>query len=415
MQENKIKIAFFIGNFPKISESWFIEQLTNLLDMGLDIDIFAFNKGTEGDVSDLVLKYKLLDKTTYLEFPKNHLRRIYLIMKYSLKLLIFKPSLLLKIFHYSYKSGEIFSGKYLLYTGPLVNKMKKYKVIHCHFGMIANRYLKIREIMSLDQKLITTFYGQDSSKYIKAKGLQVYDNLKKYCDIFLLMTEEMKERFIKLGFPKEKLFVHYTGLNIDHYNFQQRKYDGKDIFRIVSVGRFVEKKGFEDLLRAVAIVFKNFSKIELNIVGGGDDEYFRGLSDLAKNLGLSENVIFYGMISHDEMIELLSHVHLMVQLSKTARDGDTDDLPFVLLEGQMTGLPVISTRHVGIPDGIMDGDSGFLVPEGDFNVAADKILYFINQPDKIFDFSLSAHNFVKNKFNLSKLNNNLKNIYYSNK
>lgn len=415
MQENKIKIAFFIGNFPKISESWFIEQLTALLDMGLDIDIFAFDRGEAKDISDLVLKYQLLDKTTYLEFPKNHLRRICLIIKYFFKILILKPNLLLKIFRYGCKSGDIFSGKYLLYVGPLLNKIDKYQVIHCHFGMIANRYLKIREIMSLEQKLITTFYGQDSSKYIKAKGLRVYDNLKKYCDIFLLMTEEMKERFIKLGFPKEKLFVHYTGLNIDHYNFQQRKYDGKDIFKIVSVGRFVEKKGFEDLLRAVAIVFKNFPKIELNVVGGGDDEYFERLLDLAKNLGLSKNVIFHGMISHDEMIGLLSRVHLMVQLSKTAQDGDTDDLPFVLLEGQMTGLPVISTRHVGIPDGIMDGNSGFLVPEGDFNAAADKILYFINQSNKISEFSLFAHNFVKNKFDLSKINSNLKGIYYSNK
>lgn len=415
MQENKIKIAFFIGNFPKISESWFIEQLTALLDMGLDIDIFAFDRGEAKDISDLVLKYQLLDKTTYLEFPKNHLRRICLIIKYFFKILILKPNLLLKIFRYGCKSGDIFSGKYLLYVGPLLNKIDKYQVIHCHFGMIANRYLKIREIMSLEQKLITTFYGQDSSKYIKAKGLRVYDSLKKYCDIFLLMTEEMKERFIKLGFPKEKLFVHYTGLNINHYNFQQRKYDGKDIFRIVSVGRFVEKKGFEDLLRAVAIVFKNFPKIELNVVGGGDDEYFERLLDLAKNLGLSKNVIFHGMISHDEMIGLLSRVHLMVQLSKTAQDGDTDDLPFVLLEGQMTGLPVISTRHVGIPDGIMDGNSGFLVPEGDFNAAADKILYFINQSNKISEFSLFAHNFVKNKFNLSKINSDLKRIYYSNK
>src|SRR3989339_1816999 len=72
----KLKIAFFIGTFPVISESWLVEQITDLIDMGVEIDIFAFNKGKASAISDKVKKYGLMGRTIYLEFPENKFHRI---------------------------------------------------------------------------------------------------------------------------------------------------------------------------------------------------------------------------------------------------------------------------------------------------------------------------------------------------
>ncbi|MCK5510467.1 glycosyltransferase [Candidatus Parcubacteria bacterium] len=409
----KNKIAFFIGAFPAISESWFIEQLAGLIDMGAKIDIFSFKKGGKGNISEKVQKYDLINKTTYLEYPNSWFKRISIGLYFFLKIILLKPSVIFNYYIYTRSNKQKFTLKYLFWIGPIVNKINNYYLIHCHFGMIGNRFLIIRKILKLKQKIVVTFYGQDSSKYIQQKGLRVYDNLKRESSYFLLMTQEMKERFVKLEFPVEKLLVHYTGVNMDNYIFNFKTFKRPNVFRIITVGRFVEKKGLEDALRAIKIAVKEYNNIELNIVGGGEKEYKDKLMKMVSEMGLEKNVKFLGLLPHQETISLFRKMHVMLQMSKRAKNGDTDDLPFVILESQASGLPVITTRHVGIPDGICDKKTGYIVREGDYNEASEKIMYLINNPELLQNFSYSAAKFVKNKFDLKKLNQKLIFLYKS--
>jgi len=409
-----LKIAFFIGVFPKISESWFIEQTTALMDLGVDIDIYSFKKGGAGDISEKVKKYKLLEKTTYLEFPSRRSRRLMLAFSLVFKVLLLNPRILFHALNYRKYGREALSLKYLFWIAPLIGRMDKYSVVHCHFGMVANKFLIIRDILGLRQKFITTFYGQDSSKYIQAKGISAYDKLKKESSYILVMTEEMKERFVGLGFPLEKLLVHYTGVSVDNYKFHCHSFKKGDVFKIIFVGRFVEKKGLEDLLRAIKIATEDYQKIEAHIIGDTEDlVYKKKILKLIEDLGIGKNVILRGLVPHRQVLDMFSEMHLMTQLSKTAKNGDTDDLPFVLLEGQISGLPVVTTKHVGIPDGVKDGETGFLVEEGDCEAAARKILFFIRNPDISQKFSYNANRFISEKFDIKKFNNRLINLYKS--
>lgn len=414
-ESKKLKVAAFVGIFPNITESWFIEQTVALIDLGVDIDLFAFNKGKAYHVSELVKNYDLLKKTTFLEYPKNKILRVMLGFKHLLKIIVYKPQILIKILNRSKLSKTMPVLKYLFWVAPLINKIDKYSVIHCHQGMIANKFLKIKDILELKQNFITTFYGQDSSKYIKQKGEDVYNQLKINCSRFLLMTEEMKDRFIKMSFPSEKLTVHYTGVNLNNYSYFYRGYKTGEKFRIISVGSFVEKKGIIDLIMAIKeVVSKNYCNIELNLVGGSIDlNYSERIKNLVRELQLEKYIIFKGLLPHRFTIDLFKEMHLMAQLSKKATSGDTDDLPFVLLEGQISGLPVITTNHVGIPEGVMDNKTGFVVNEGDYRQASEKIIFFITHPDKLKEFSYNAHNFVKEKFNIDYFNKNLVKFYQS--
>jgi colanic acid/amylovoran biosynthesis glycosyltransferase len=183
---------------------------------------------------------------------------------------------------------------------------------------------------------------------------------------------------------------------------------------MIFVGRFVEKKGIPDMLRAIALVTKRHKNILLHVVGGGGtSEFHAEIERLTTELGISTAVKFYGMKPHAEMLEMLKDVDLMVQLSKTAPDGDTDDLPFVLLEAGESGLPAITTRHVGIPDAIKDGETGLLVPEGDYRAAAEKIVYLIEHPECVSAMSLAVHKFVDTTFGLARLNKRLFDLYSS--
>ena len=404
-------IAVFIGFFPKISETWFVEQITSLIDLGVDVRLFAFNRGLPIDISKKVRDYRLMEKVTYLDFPQSRLRRFARVPFLVLKLLFNKPSALRKVFAPGF--GHTPSFKYLFWTAPLVGRVEECAVVHCHFGMIANKYLVIKEILGLPQPLVATFHGQDSSKFIQQKGPQVYDQLKKEISLLLPVTNEMRDRLVRFGFSPDRARVSFmSGIVVNEIRFEERKYLPEEKFKIIFVGRFVEKKGVPDLLRALALVVKKHPNVEAHIFGGGDDvELNKEIERIVIDEGLAGNVIFYGMRPNDEVRVALYGAHLSVQLSKTAKNGDTDDLPVAILEAQATGLPTLTTRHVGIPDGVEDGSTGFLVPEGDYVAASEKILYYIEHPDIIPRMSRCARKFMEDKFDLIAIDKELIGYY----
>lgn len=408
-----LKVAYFVGTYPAVSESWLIEQTIPLLERGIKVGIFAFRRGDPRHVSDKIRQYGLMDNVVYLDFPENKFIRFFRAVPLILRVLLLKPTALSRIFNLSkYKAGA-WSLKNLFWAAPVIGRLNKFNVIHCHFGMTANRFLTIQELLGDKHHFVTSIYGQDSKKYIQNKGEKVYDNMKEACDYFLLLTEEMKERFIRLGFPLEKLYVHYSGINPQYYIFNERQYNAGEVFNIILVGRFVEKKGIDDAIRAVAIVRENFPQIRFLIVGDGQPDYRSYLINLIKELGLEDVVVLKGILPHAETLKLYSEpsTHLMLQPSRVGSDGDTDDMPFVIVEAQMCGLPSVTTDHAGIREGIIDGETGFMVPERDYHALAQKILFLIRNPQVLAAMGRKGREFVTNKFGINHITDNLIKIY----
>jgi len=157
---------------------------------------------------------------------------------------------------------------------------------------------------------------------------------------------------------------------------------------------------------------KKYPHIELHIVGDGDDEkYNTEIQKAYVESNLGGRAIFRGPIPYDELQNVYGDMHLMVQLSKTAQNGDTDDLPVVLLEGQASGLPVLTTNHVGITDGLIDGKTGFMVAEGDYVAAAQKILYFIENPNSVSQMGKNARVLMEDRFDLIEIDKKLITLY----
>ena len=410
--EKRVKVAFFVGFFPKISETWFIEQVTSLIDLGVDVHIFAFRRGSKEDISEQVSKYKLVSRTTYLTYPKDFFSRAAQTPLLLLRLALCSPASALRLFEVGRKEGFGVAWKYLFWVAPLTGKIEQYPIVHCHFGMIANQYLIIKNLLSLHVPMVTTFYGQDSSKYIQSKGPQVYDRLKRECDLLLTMTNEMKDRMVRFGFSADRVRVHYTGIVLSHYAYSARRFSKGETLKIAFVGRFVEKKGIPDLLCAVGEVMKSYTNLEVHLFGAGTDETLNAeIATLVKDLNLGARIIFHGMVNNDELHKHLRKMHVMVQLSKTATNGDTDDLPVAILEAQVTGLPVVTTRHVGIPDGVKEGESGFLVDTGDFVAAAKKILYFVEHPAEVERMGKEGRRFMEERFDLVAIDKTLIALY----
>ena len=321
MQNKKIKIAFVVGEFPVVSETFIINQVADLEDREISAAIFSFDYGSEENISERYFKHQMKDKVKYLKMPKNKLARIIKAIPLFFKILFSKPGVLLKIFDFKKYGQEAWSLKLLFWCAPFIGR--EFDIIHCHFGSIANRFLIIKDILGIKSKLVVSFYGYDVSMLPKQKGNDYYQRLIKEGDWFLVMSENMKERVTALGFASEKIEVLPVSIDVDNYPYKERNLNQDNSVNIFSVGRFVEKKGFDDFIRAMAIVKEKTNRpVSVEIVGGGPLE--EELKSLTNKLNLEDTITYSGYMKIEEVIDKFLTKDLFVQPSKTAADGDME-------------------------------------------------------------------------------------------
>lgn len=143
----------------------------------------------------------------------------------------------------------------------------------------------------------------------------------------------------------------------------------------------------------------------------GDGPLRRQLENLVRQSKLDSIVTFHGALDGREIAEILDRSHLFVLTSVTAQNGDQEGTPVSLLEAQAAGLPVISTRHSGIPEIVMDGKSGFLIPERDVHALADCLIRLLDHPELWPDLGQNGRAWVEKNFEASKCTDALLDIY----
>jgi len=166
--------------------------------------------------------------------------------------------------------------------------------------------------------------------------------------------------------PRTQVYLIYHGLDRTTFSlplvFGSAR-DGSspgDPVRLLSVGRFQSKKGFDVLLRALALIRHH---VVLTLVGYGPEE--QRLRRLARALRLGDRICWVGQVDHLAVRSLYRESDLFVLASRIARDGDRDGLPNVVVEALSQGLPVIASRVSALPEIVEDGVNGRLVPPED--------------------------------------------------
>lgn len=315
------KVAFIVSRFPVVSETFIINQVADLIDRGLDVHIFTFRSGDAANVSDRYYSYEMAKRTTVLEMPGGWFSRFVHAVPKFFRVLLLKPSALPWIFNVSKYGANAYSLKNLFWVEPFIGLDAD--IVHCHFGPMGVYYLMIRDALLLPQPFVTTLYGFDVSQIVKQKGPQYYARLIQESAYFFTMSNNMKERVVAIGFPDSKVESLPVSVDVLGFPYSERKIADGEIMRIVSVGRFVEKKGFDDLLHATAIVKEKAPRsFMLHIIGGGMLE--KELKALAKKLQIEDVVRFEGLMKVQDVVKLYTTAHLFVQASKTAANGDME-------------------------------------------------------------------------------------------
>ena len=405
-----MKIAFVLYWFPLLSETFILNQIVGLLDRGHEIDIYAdYPESKNNKLHSEIEKYKLLERTYYR--PRWRYPKVYAVLK-GLALLGINAPKAPKILWRSlntFKYGQDALSMRLLYWAiPFLGK-QPYDIIHCHFGVPGKNTAILREIGAIQGKLITTFHGADVNSYPRIFGSNIYDPLFQRGDLYTANTNYTAEMAIKLGCPREKIEILPVGLNPALYPFSERILQANQPIKIITVGRLVEKKGIEYSIRAVAKVIQDYPNIIYRIVGDG--QLRKSLEKLILELGVSDKIQLLGWMTQEEVRQLYADSHLFILASVTASNGDREGQGLVLQEAQAMGLPVLSTLHNGIPDGVLDGKSGFLVPEKDVEALAERIRYLVKNPETWPEMGRVGRAFVEENYDINLLNDKLVKIY----
>lgn len=169
----------------------------------------------------------------------------------------------------------------------------------------------------------------------------------------------------------------YNGIDLEAFAPRE---DNPVNTEILGVGRLVPKKGFDVLLRAVALLHRERLPCHLTLVGDGDER--EPLEELADLLGIADRVTFTGPLPQHEMRPLLDRATVFCLPCRIDADGNRDALPTVLLEALAVGVPVVSTRVTGIPEILDDGRVGALVDSDDPQAVAAGLRSVLEDPSR---------------------------------
>lgn len=255
-------------------------------------------------------------------------------------------------------------------------------LVHAHFGTDGLSALALSR--TLEVPLVTTLRGYDVSRTVRALFLSGRPSWMRYAlgrgrlmrggDMFLTVSDALRAKALGAGFPENRTRTHYNGVDLAAFS-PSGSDDGKTILH---VGRLVEKKGTAVLLRAFARVRATHPAAELAIIGEGP---LRGQLDrLAGQLGLAGSVRFLGQQPPPAVAEWMRRAALLAVPSVTAGDGDAEGLPNVAVEAAAAGLAIVGSDHSGIPEAVLDGRSGFIVPEGAVEQLAQRMAELLASP-----------------------------------
>jgi colanic acid/amylovoran biosynthesis glycosyltransferase len=288
-------------------------------------------------------------------------------------------------------------------------KKKKITCLHARFGPAGLELLPHARKAKLP--LITSFHGYDATKRVREnrRYRRALKRLFRQGEAFTVVSEHMKRRLIRLGCPGKKITLIRSGIDLRKFPMQppQPVIDGA--FRLLSVGRLTEKKGMDTLIKAFARIRPHFPRATLTIIGDGEEK--RKLRRLIRRHRLQQHVTLRGAQPHQEVGRELAKCHVFVIACKTAKNGNQEGIPNVLMEAMAAGRPVISTYHAGIPELVDHGKTGFLVPERSVSQLARMMVRVLCERDRWPDVVIQAREKVENHHDIEKQRAKLEELY----
>jgi colanic acid/amylovoran biosynthesis glycosyltransferase len=380
--QRALKVACFVPSFPELSETFILRQIVGLLDRGHDVRIFAHEATEVGRGHPDVERHQLLRRTRVIggdapSAPAARTGRAAL-------------GAFLRCLHPETARAAGGWGA-LVRTLSALRGEGPFDVVHCHYGVAGLRYGLAARLWGTP--LVVSFYGYDASRYPRERGEHVYQPLFANAQRVISLSEHMDARLRALGCAPALLRRVPLAVDATDDDGAARTTPGSEgPMRVLTVARLVEKKGIGVALHAIAQLRDTQTEVRYDVIGEGPLR--AELEALAASLGISDRVGFLGAMPNERVRHAMHEADLFVLPSVTAASGDEEGTPTVLLEAAYARLPVLATRHAGVPEIVADGESGVLVPEGDPVALADGLRAMLAARDRWPAMGEAGHRLV---------------------
>jgi len=251
-------------------------------------------------------------------------------------------------------------------------------VLHLYFGYFAVEMLSLFDYLHIPT--VVSFHGADATSFFQKPGYAEKAKMLFDCvTLVFVRSEAMGRQLVQQGCPPEKIRVTKAMIDLKAFPFSIRSFPDEGPVRLLQACRLIPKKGLMTLLKAISIVHPIYPNIRLDIVGTGPLE--AELKQQIKVLHLENTVFLPGYLETPGLIQFMQQAHVFIHPSETTPDGDQEGIPNALIEAMATGLPVVATRHAGIPELVVHEENGLLVPETDPDALASAILKLLENTD----------------------------------
>jgi glycosyltransferase involved in cell wall biosynthesis len=304
------------------------------------------------------------------------------------------------------KPALIYRGEYDATRRILIRRDPD--LIHVYFGNTGVHLLPL--LTKWDRAWVVSFHGMDVQRRPKEKG---YDRklaeLLQLAPLVLVRSQSLAKRLQDLGCNPDKIRLNRTGIPLQNFPWIERSVPVDGQWQLVQACRLVEKKGLLTTLGAFRRFIADYPKARLVIAGEGPmkDTLVRRINELS----LGNQVALTGFLNQEDLRRVYAESHVFVHPSELAADSNQEGIPNSMLEAMASGLPVVATRHGGIPEAVQEGIDGFLVPERAELPLYEALLKLVNQPDLWQQMGRQASRSVAQNFEQKQQITKLETVY----
>ena len=269
----------------------------------------------------------------------------------------------------------------------------KIDLVLAEYGIAGSYIAPICKVLNIP--LLVHFHGYDASRYDILESYKTgYQLMFQTAQRIIVVSKAMAKALESLGCPKNKLVLNTYG---PHPDFTKTTVNYGSNY-LISVGRQTFKKAPYLLLLAFKKVIGQNPELRLKIIGDG--ELYGITKNMIKSLGLEKQVFLLGGLERPEIIKQMKTAFVFVQHSIVAHNGDSEGTPVGIIEAMAAGLPVVSTKHAGIPDVVKHKNTGYLVEENDVNEMAKYMLDLSRDRDLVEKMGQRGKEFINSNFTM---------------
>jgi glycosyltransferase involved in cell wall biosynthesis len=407
-------IGYLLKTFPKLSETFILNEILELERQGLQLHIFSLRHPKDSQHHAAVEQIKA--PITYIPsvLPEFSHSEETALLEANLAMCEQNPLAYLATARFYGDRPEDRRLNELLQAGYLAGELQRLGIRHLH-AHFANVPTATAELV---QRLIGITYSFTAhAKDIYLSDPVALSRRMATAEFVLTCTDYNRQYLQQISTHNTPIYLAYHG--IDLTRFAGRSTTGSDSKKIapeiiqrdaeprtthvsvpviLTVGRFCEKKGFPYLLQACYLLKQRGHQFRCRIVGFGPLQ--SQVEQLIQELQLEDVVKLIGKLTHDQVIEQYRHADVFVLPCQVTEDGDRDGIPNVLLEAMAMQVPVVSTKVSGIQELVQSGHNGLLVPEKDAVAIAQAVEQLLEDPTLRIKYGQAGRVIVQSNFAL---------------